>query len=193
MSKFFNGISSSQPVRVDVNSPGGLVDEGTAIRAMLLRHEGHVTVQNMGVMASAAQFLSTGADEIWVAEAAMTMIHRPWTLGIQMGDWEEIEKSARALVKFMKQATATYEKVLAKRMGIPQSRVAELLKGETWYTADEAVEARLADKVYPVAESPQPNDEPPREMALTEHAVVGRLPTAAELVEALRPALVTAQ
>lgn len=181
LSKKLSGLDAGMPITLRVNSPGGIVSEGTAIRTRLLEWEGHVRVQVTGTAASAAQFITTGADEVWMAEGALQMIHRPFGMFVIAGDWEEQQESAAAKVKFTKINTQIYEKALAKKMKIPQSRVSELLKSETWYTAEEAVKAGLANRIHPVQESPK--SKPAKaEAEADEGPAVGL--TAAELVRA---------
>lgn len=187
--RFFNSIRPSQSVRLDINSPGGIANEGTAIRSMMLRHEGMVVAQVLGVAASAAQLITTGADEVWMAEGSHQMIHRPWSAAILVGDYERMEKDSRAAVEYLKTYTQSYEKVIAKKMKIPQSRVAEMLKSETWLTAEDAVAKGLATKVYPVLESVEDQSDAVGERPLMDISAAGDLPTVEELVQAIRPAL----
>lgn len=152
--RFFKAIAPGQAVRLDVNSPGGLVHEGTAIRTMIMRHEGRVVVQVMGVAASAAQYLTTGAKEVWMAEGASQMVHLPWSAGLIVGNYKDWEREAALGIKLLKKASDEYIAALSKKMGINDpARVAGILESETWYDADEAVQAGLASRVYPVIES----------------------------------------
>lgn len=210
--KFFRSISSNQAVRIDINSPGGVADDGAAIRAMMLRHEGPVTAQVLGIAASAAHFITTGADEVWMSDASLMMIHQPLSMAFLVGNWKEVQAQSQGIVKMLKQYSSAYERAIAKRMRLPQTKVSQLMDEETWYTADEAITAGLADKVYPLSEELTEDDalamqaagvapsdisvvnktheyEAPREGALMEHASVGELPSVDELVQAIRPAL----
>ncbi|TKA83994.1 Clp protease ClpP, partial [Sulfitobacter sp. 15WGC] len=53
-------------VRVDINSPGGDFFEGVAIYNMLREHKAKVTVNVLGLAASAASVIAMAGDEIKV-------------------------------------------------------------------------------------------------------------------------------
>lgn len=183
-------IDEHQPLAVDVNSVGGMVTEGTAIRTRLLRHKGHVQVNVLGIAASIAQFITLAGDEVNIAEGAMMMIHRPSMGGIIYGDWEEWAEQGRQGSELLRQVNETLLAALAKRMRMTKGEVDELLKAETWYTDEAAVEAGLADRIHPVMEEKADGSEPEAKAAPgMDLTTAANLPTVAQLVEAIKPAL----
>lgn len=129
-------------INLRVNSPGGSVFEGAAMKQALDEHQGEVIVDVDGLAASAASFLIMGADTIRVASNAMIMIHDPHT--VALGGAEEMRRVAETLDKVKGQILDAY----AGRAGSATSRdqLAEWMARETWLTGQEAVEAGLADE-----------------------------------------------
>jgi ATP-dependent Clp protease protease subunit len=78
-------------------------------------------------------------DEVLIAPAAMFMIHNAWT--IAMGDRNDLLDTAALLEKVDGTLAAKY----AARTGMKAEEVAKLMDAETWYTGQEAVDARFAD------------------------------------------------
>lgn len=188
VAKFMSSLDDHQPVRLDLDSPGGLVNEGTSIRTSLLRHSGKTTVQVMGLAGSAAQFLTTGADEVLMADGSQQFIHLPWTGALMVGNVDEIEKQFNGLRAALKSVTDIYIKVLAEKMQKPLSYVRGLLEKDTYLSAEESIELGLAHRIFPVVSSEPKQPESHRETALMD-VVDGNLPSADELVQALGPVL----
>lgn len=180
-------IDAHQPLSVDINSTGGMVTEGTAIRSRLLRHKGHVEVNILGVAASIAAFASTAGDTINIAEGATYMIHRPTMVGIVSGDFEDWAEQGAQASEMLRIANENILDVYAKKMRMTKGAVDDLLKRETWYNAAQAVEAGLADRVYPTMEEEE--SEAKAEKPAMDLTMAADLPTVSQLVEAIKPAL----
>jgi hypothetical protein len=109
-------------------------------------HPAKVHAYIEGLAASAASMLVMAADHIVIASAGFVMIHNPWTWSV--GDAAQLRGDADLLDKISGQLIDIY----SKRSGQPEDTIREWLDAETWFTADEAVEAGMADFV---AEAPQ--------------------------------------
>jgi len=148
---WFGGVTSkdvikelkadSDDINVRINSPGGDIFEGFAIFNALARDERQVTVDIDSVAASAASVIAMAGDEIRIAPNAMVMIHNAWTWS--MGDSRELRRVAELLDQIGDNIAQTY----VDRSSLSASEVREAMDAETWYTADEAVAAGLADSV----------------------------------------------
>ncbi|EPJ5267720.1 head maturation protease, ClpP-related, partial [Providencia stuartii] len=68
----------NQDVVVNINSPGGDMFEGLAIYNLLRAHNGKVTVNILGIAASAASVIAMAGDEIRMGRGAFLMIHNCW-------------------------------------------------------------------------------------------------------------------
>lgn len=133
-----------KPITVRINSPGGDVVEAQAIYNALRRHSdsgGEVTIEVDALAASAASFIAMAGDKVRMAENAMMMIHKAWSIAI--GNADEMRASAGVLDKFDGVLAATY----AAKSGIDVRDITELLAAETWLTAEEAIEKGLADEI----------------------------------------------
>ena len=124
-----------------VNSGGGGVSDAIAMRNHLMRHRAKVTAHVDGLAASAASFLITGADEVVMGENAELMIHD--ALSIAMGNAADFRAAADDLDSVSDNIASMY----AKRAGGDVADWRALMIAETWYSAEEAVEAGLADRV----------------------------------------------
>lgn len=130
-----------KPILIKLNSPGGDVFEGIEIYNYIKNHEQPVTVEIMGVAASAASIIAMGADKIIMNTGTSLMIHEAstWTFGNK----SDIQKTLNALETIDDSLVAVY----VERTGLEAEEISDLLKAETWMTADEAVEKGFADEV----------------------------------------------
>lgn len=139
-------------VTVKINSPGGDVFEGLAIYNLLREHKGKVTVQVLGLAASAASFIAMAADEIQVARAGFLMIHNSWTMAA--GDRNEI----REVADFLEQIDGTLADIYSVRTGDKPEAMRKLMDVETWMGGSAAIEAGFADSLLAsdaIQEDPQ--------------------------------------
>ena len=145
------GVSASTFVRqldaldvdeleVHINSPGGAVWDGIAIMNALRQHRARVTVVVDGLAASAASVVAMAGDEVVMAEGSQLMVHQ--ASGGVFGNAEYIRDTAAILDKIDLNIAGIY----ARRTGQDRDAWLELMRVETWYNADEAVEAGLADR-----------------------------------------------
>lgn len=127
-------------LNVYVNSPGGNVYDGIAIRNALRSHKARVVVTVDGLAASAASFIACAGDEVIMAENSEFMIHEAW--GLAIGNAEDMLAAADDLDRISGNIAAMY----ASKAGGNADDWRALMKAETWYSADEAVAAGLADR-----------------------------------------------
>lgn len=128
-------------LRLHINSPGGDVSEGVAIANVLRQHRARVTVYVDGMAASAASVVAMAGDEVVMGIGSQLMIHDAW--GMCVGNAAEMAKAAEMLDSTSDALASTY----AARAGGTAQEWRERMRAETWYTADEAVAAGLADRV----------------------------------------------
>lgn len=128
-------------LNVYINSPGGDVYDGIAIRNALRQHSAHVVVHVDGIAASAASYIACAGDEVVMGENAEIMIHDAWS--IVLGNAEDLRVAAGDLDRISDNIAAMY----AEKAGGTAADWRALMKAETWYTAEEAVAAGLADRL----------------------------------------------
>lgn len=128
-------------IRLHINSPGGEVFEGIAILNALRNHDAKVTTVVDGLAASAASFIAMAGDEVIMGRNAELMIHDAW--GICIGNAEDMRDLAGRLDHLSDNIASVY----AEKAGGGVAAWREHMLTETWYSAEEAVEAGLADRV----------------------------------------------
>ena len=133
---------SVKTIDLHINSPGGDVYEALAIMNSLRQYDAKVVTTIDGYAASSAGFIAVGAsDELIVAENAEIMAHLPWA--VMIGDADEMRKMADDLDRIGKNIASIFQ----ARAGGKLDDWVSILTAETWWSADEAVEAGIADKV----------------------------------------------
>lgn len=132
---------SAPAIDLRINSPGGSVFGGRAIEQALRDHPANITAHIDGLAASAASFVAMGADQVVMGQGAMMMVHKAWTFAY--GNANDLRATASLLEKIDGTLVQTY----AKKTGANPEDVAAWMAAETWFTAQEAVDAKLADSI----------------------------------------------
>lgn len=128
-----------RPVTVQINSPGGIYDDGLAIYNLLRAHPAKVTTQVIGMAASAASVIAMAGDEVQIGRAAHFMIHN--TQWVAIGDRHVMEDAVEHMAIFDQTAADLY----AARTGMPVEDIAAMMDAETYLSGTEAVDKGFAD------------------------------------------------
>lgn len=129
-------------IQLHINSPGGSVYDGIAIMNALRQHDAKVITTVDGLAASSAGFIAVGAsDELVMAEHSELMAHEAWA--VMVGNAEDMQKMADDLGRI----SANIASIYANKAGGSVDEWRAVMDAETWYSADEAVAAGLADRV----------------------------------------------
>lgn len=137
-----DGLGSDvKEIRLHINSPGGEVFEGIAIMNALRNHPARVVAIADGLAASAASFIACSADTLIMGRNSELMIHTAW--GICIGDADDMRDLAGKLDHMNDNIASIY----AAKAGGTTADWLSPMRAETWYSADEAVAAGLADRV----------------------------------------------
>lgn len=128
-------------IHLRINSPGGDVFAAQAMAQALREHSAKVIAHIDGYAASAATEVAVAADEVIMAPGAMYMIHNAWT--IAMGNKSDFLDTAALLEK----VDGTLAEGYAERTGADLKQIKDWMDAETWFTAQEAVDAGFADSV----------------------------------------------
>lgn len=133
--------SVTDDIVIKLNSPGGDVFEGIEIYNYLKDHPSNVTVEVTGVAASAATFITAGANEVIMNVGTSLMIHEASTFA--WGNKSDIQKTLNALGTIDESILSIY----SEKTGQSNEQLEEWMNEEKWFTADEAVEFGFADSV----------------------------------------------
>jgi ATP-dependent protease ClpP protease subunit len=138
-------------IDLHINSPGGSVFDGLTIFNALVGHPAAITVYVDGLAASAASFIAQAGDTVVMNRGSMMMLHD--AIAMTWGNAFDHDESAGLLRKVGASIAAVY----ASRAGGTAETWAAVMAEKNgqgrWYTADEAVEAGLADRVAGAADA----------------------------------------
>ncbi|WP_164882346.1 head maturation protease, ClpP-related [Paenirhodobacter populi] len=133
-------------VTVRLNSPGGHVNAGEQIRTMLAGHPGGSRIIVEGQACSAASLIFMAGAERLMSAGSHLMIHDP--SGAIWGNPAE----GQAAVNALDLAANTYAAVYAAASGRSAEECRAIMKAETWYGPEAAIEAGFADGLAPEGE-----------------------------------------
>lgn len=134
-------IPAENTVHLRINSPGGDVFAARAMVAALKGFKGKTVAHIDGVCASAATYVALACGEVEMIEGAFFMIHNAWTYGF--GNAEELRKTADLLEKVDEAIVVDYE----KKTGAKRDQIQQWMAAETWFSAQEALDAKFVDRV----------------------------------------------
>ena len=149
VSQAIAGLTATDTLHLRIKSPGGDVFEASAISAAIRQHAGKTIAHIDGLCASAATDIACAADEVEIAEGSFYMIHNSWTFA--MGNKQDLRATADLLDKVDGVIIARYE----QRTGLGLEKIAQLCDAETWFTAQEAVDNKFADRLQPTGKADQ--------------------------------------
>lgn len=133
-----------------INSYGGSVYAGNAIINIIdsyrKKHNVKVNAYIEGIAASMGSGIPMVADKIYMAENAMMMLHKPYT--IVMGNSQDLQKKIDILQKVEDALIKNY----MRHFKGTEDELRDMLADETWLTADEALEYGLCDEVIEAVE-----------------------------------------
>ncbi|AAM79549.1 TPA: head maturation protease, ClpP-related [Streptococcus pyogenes] len=127
---------------LEVNSNGGLVTVGSEIYTALRNYKGKVTAEITGMAASAASVAVMGADKVVMSPTAQMMVHKAlfnWVAG----NSDDLDKASNALKSSDKAIVNAY----VAKTGKSEDEIMDLMRNETFMSAQEAVENGFADEV----------------------------------------------
>jgi ATP-dependent Clp protease protease subunit len=139
--KDLRALGNVDEIDFHLNSPGGVIFEGQAMRALLQQHKAHVVTHIDGLAASAAVAVAMGGDEIRIADGGFMMIHN--ARGFMFGEAKDMRKQADMLDNVNTQVAELY----VQKTGATLPQVLQWMDEETWMNAEDAVAKGFADKV----------------------------------------------
>lgn len=143
VAKTIAGLGTDITLHLRINSPGGDVFEARAIAAAIAQFGGKTIAHIDGLAASAATTIASAAQEVEIVDGGFYMIHNAWTFA--MGNKHDMRTTADLLDKVDGAIVADY----ARRTGAATEQVIAWMDAETWFTAQEAVDNKFADRLAP--------------------------------------------
>lgn len=130
-------------VTLYINSPGGEVQSGLALYDVIQAVSCPVKTVCLGVAASMAALLFIAGDDRQMLPHSRIMIHDPLIGGGVGGSALSVKARADDLMR-IRDITA---RVISRHTGMSLERVFELTASDTYFDAEQAVEAGLADGI----------------------------------------------
>lgn len=131
---------SDKPVTVEINSGGGDLFAGNEIYYML--HErGNVTVDIVGMAASAATIVACGGQKVRAIPGVQYMIHNV-SCGAY-GDYNEMDKTSEIL----QNANIAVSNIYQQKTGLSEDELLKLMNDESWFDAKRALELHFIDEI----------------------------------------------
>ena len=143
----FADIPSDHSVDVHINSPGGDVYDGLAIYQTLKSAPQNVTVHIDGLAASAASFIAMAGDTIEMGRNSRFMIHDAST--ITFGNAQDHLDTAA----WLSEESDNIADIYAQNAGGTAAEWRTKMKAETWYSAQQALDAGLIDSIQGAEDS----------------------------------------
>jgi ATP-dependent protease ClpP protease subunit len=143
VAKEMNEMGSMETISIHVNSLGGDVFEGIAMRSTFMKSNAEIDVAIDGIAASAATVAIAIPDvPVVMADGARYMIHNPW--GVAVGEAGEMRKTADLLDSIRGDLIDIYE---SRTDDLSPDEIGEMMDSETWLSVEEAIEHGFATDV----------------------------------------------
>ncbi len=130
-------------ITIRINSDGGSVSHGLSIVSEMMQSSAFITVKVDGIAASMAAVVLAGADKVIMNDYAKVMIHSPYYVD---DNGEAVKNLSDKDKKGLESIKSILVNLLVKR-GIKEDRVNDLMKTDSWFTAEEAKTEGLVDEV----------------------------------------------
>ncbi|MGI8351682.1 head maturation protease, ClpP-related [Niallia circulans] len=132
-----------ETINLYINSPGGSVFEAMAIIAMLHRHSARIISHIDGVAASCASVIPMISDKVIMPANSLMMIHHAMTGA--WGNAEQLRKAADDVERISQSMCQYYLDKAGDKLD--SETLNEMLKEDTWLTAEQAFELGLCDEI----------------------------------------------
>ena len=141
---FLATASPGERVKIEINSPGGLIVPGLAMANSIKNSKAHVVAHVTGIAASMASVIMCACDEIQLEEGSFVMMHNPWSWAV--GDADAMRHEAGVLDTMKATIMAFYRGKFGEKT---DEEISSIMDAETWMTGDDALRAGLKCVVIP--------------------------------------------
>lgn len=143
--KALDSFENVKTIDLHINSGGGSCFAGNAIFNVLdsYRSKHGVTINTYidGIAASMASGIACVGDKVYAAQNSLLMYHKP--LMMAMGNADDFAKN----IEILQRTEAALCKNYMRKFKGTEDELKELLKNETWLSADEAKEYGFVDEI----------------------------------------------
>lgn len=154
--KNFLAENKGKDVTANISSLGGDYNHGLNIHDQFATHK-NVTADLTGFVASSATVAAMGCKHVKASINSFFLIHQVMSWVDKWGymnedDLDAVIADLEKEKKDNEKMTLTAARIYAKRTGKPLNEIHDLMKEETWLTAEESKEWGFIDEVYEPAE-----------------------------------------
>jgi ATP-dependent Clp protease protease subunit len=138
-----DGVSKTKPIKIFINSPGGVADDGFAIYDFMRFVKAPVYTIVTGLAASAATIVMVGTptERRFILPHSRVMLHQP-SSGVQ-GTASDIAISAKEIIRLRKKANELF----VRETGQPVAKLEADMHRDFWMGAQETVDYGLIGKI----------------------------------------------
>lgn len=140
VSEAFETLTDGEHMDIYINSGGGDMVAATEIYTNIREHKDNVTIHVSGMAASAATIIMCAAESE-ISPTAMVMIHN--VSSAAYGNHKDFEYQSDVLKTADKAVCQAY----TEKTGKTEDEFLQLMDSEKWFTAKEAVEIGLCDRI----------------------------------------------
>ena len=139
--RFTQASAGCDSLELHLHCYGGDCFEGNLIYNLIRSSKIPVDIYVDGIAASMGSIIMLAARKVFMSDNAFVMIHAPksWVDGTA----DDFTKAAKLLASLEK----TFVKVYQARTGKTEAEVRQWLVGDNWFSAQDAVDAKLVDGV----------------------------------------------
>ena len=134
-------LGNVSQITLRINSIGGDVFAAVAIYTQLKTNPARIVGIVDGIAASAATLPLMACDEIQVPDGSLIIIHDPLAVMMGMYNISDLAEQQETLNTIKQSIVSIY----AARTGLDEDTLSEMMTGEEWMQADEAIENGFAD------------------------------------------------
>lgn len=133
----------NKEITVYINSPGGEVDSGLALYDVMRGISCPIRTVCLGIAASMGAILFAAGTRREIMPHGRVMIHDPLIPSGAGGSALKIQELSRSILKTREEICS----ILAKHTGRTLEEIYEKTANDSWFSAEEAVEFGLADRI----------------------------------------------
>jgi ATP-dependent protease ClpP protease subunit len=190
VSRALRAMGDVDVLHVRIHSPGGRADDGVAIANLLRNFNAHVVTIVDGTAASAASVIAVAGDEVVMCPGAQLMLHDASTGMYLWGDAEYLRSQVvelQRVVDWIDGQSQNYAGVYAYKAGGTAEEWRKVMTANgllgRWYTGEEAVAAKLADRVGTITAAGSPPVAPEDEFDEEDDDLLARVEHDLQLLE----------
>ena len=144
-----DGVSQTKPIKMFINSPGGVADDGFAIYDLMRFVKAPVYTIVTGLAASAATIIMVGTptERRFILPHSRVMLHQP-SVGVQ-GTASDIAISAREILRLRRKANELFARETPQDL----ERLEKDMHRDYWMSAQETVDYGLTGGIIESADA----------------------------------------